>query len=498
MKQRAPGMGASAIVWCVALAAACTTNTPRETGPYQATGIKVGEVTADSAIVWTRLTRGPEPVPADRPRVRFQYAGEDAGPRVAEQRDRKAVVTGVVYPMGTADELPGAVPGAGGEIRTRYRPEGGAWEQTAWEPVDPERDFTRQVRLSALHPDTRYELEVQARLPSREVSSTVSGGFRTAASPDHDARVVFTVVTGQDSFRTRDRADGFEIHRSMLDLEPSFFVHTGDIVYYDRRAKNVELARYHWQHAYSQPTAVEFHRQVASYFMKDDHDLWQDDCWPGMEADNMFDFTLEQGLALFPEQVPMDQRTYRTVRWGRDLQVWLVEGRDFRSPNPAADGPEKTIWGPEQMAWFKETVAASDATFRVLISPTPIVGPDRSSKRDNHSNPNFAHEGEELRAFMAARKNMVVVCGDRHWQYASVAEDTGLREYSSGPHTDAHSGGFSNDQRTPIHRFLRVRGGFLSGTVDREKGAATLTIRFHDVNGAVQFEDRIEAGANGG
>ena len=80
-----------------------------------------------------------------------------------------------------------------------------------------------------------------------------------------------------------------------------------------------------------------------------------------------------------------------------------------------------------------------------------------------------------------------------HWQYASVDPKTELREYSSGPHTDAHSGGFSEDQRTPMHRFLRVKGGFLSGIVDREDDTPVLTILFHDVSGVVQFEDRIVA-----
>jgi alkaline phosphatase D len=298
------------------------------------------------------------------------------------------------------------------------------------------------------------------------------------------------VVTGQNAFRTRDREDGFEIYRSMLDLEPSFFVHTGDIVYYDRLGKTLDLARYHWQYTYGLPTNVAFHRRVPSYFIKDDHDVWQDDCWPGMRRDNMHELTFAQGQAVFREQVPMGERIWRTVRWGRDLQIWLVEGRDFRSPNDTPDGPDKTIWGAEQKAWFKETVAASDATFRVLVSPTPIVGPDRPSKRDNHSNSNFAHEGDELRSFISSQGNMIVICGDRHWQYASVDPKTGLREYSSGPHTDAHAGGFSEDQRSPMHRFLRIRGGFLSGTVERQDGAPTLTIRFHDVNGAVQYSER--------
>lgn len=73
------------------------------------------------------------------------------------------------------------------------------------------------------------------------------------------------------------------------------------------------------------------------------------------------DFTFEQGLGVFLEQVPMGRRTYRTVRWGKDLQVWMVDGRDFRSPNTMPDGPTKTIWGAEQIAWFKRTVRQSDA-----------------------------------------------------------------------------------------------------------------------------------------
>ena len=52
-------------------------------------------------------------------------------------------------------------------------------------------------------------------------------------------------------------------------------------------------------------------------------------------------------------------------------------------------GPEKTIWGKDQMEWFKRTVSASDATFKVYRDPTPIIGPDRPTKKDNHSNKGF-------------------------------------------------------------------------------------------------------------
>ena len=147
--------------------------------------------------------------------------------------------------------------------------------------------------------------------------------------------------------------------------------------------------------------------------------------------------------------------------------------------------------GSDSMLTIECTDAdAMDAAFRVLISPTPIVGPDRDSKHDNHSNKDFTHEGDELRAFIAKQKNMVVVCGDRHWQYMSVHPKSGVREYSCGPASDQHAGGWKqNDFRKDYHKYLNVTGGFLSGTVERQKDKPTLTFRWHDVRGKVLHTD---------
>jgi len=390
----------------------------------------------------------------------------------------------------TVDTIEGAVPGSLGEVRVRYKPVGGEWRQTPWQAVDPNLDYTAQVKLESLAPSTVHEVSVQARN-----GESLAGRFQTAPAADHPRRVVFTVTTGT-SYRDQDHPrGGFKMYGRMLALNPSFFVHTGDIVYYDRQAKSLPLARWHWQRMYSLPTNFDFHRQMASYFIKDDHDFFMNDSWPRMETRFMGEFTWQQGLEVFREQVGMGEKTYRTIRWGKDLQIWLVEGRDFRSPNTMPDGPEKTIWGTEQLAWFERTVRESDATFRVLISPTPVVGPDRENKKDNHSNSNFQYEGVRVRKFLAEHE-MVVVCGDRHWQYVSVDDKTGLREYSSGPGSDDHAGGFSQEFRGPEHRYLNIVGGFLAGIVDREDGKPVLTFRHYSVDGHILNEDRVEAAAN--
>ncbi|NUM53908.1 MAG: alkaline phosphatase D family protein [Candidatus Hydrogenedentes bacterium] len=464
-------------------------------GPYLATGVKIGEVTDTSAIVWTRLTStkdriaegGPNPIVKYRDPRTGETSEEDTG------RNRAPVVE---FPNGvTVDELDGAAPGHAGQMRVAYREQGlREWTETGWQSVDSQRDFTNQIKLENLKANTRYELRVDARaMDGTSPLSSISARFKTAPAKNATVPVTFTVTTGTE-YNDKDAPDGFRMYAAMLKLNPDFFVHTGDILYYDVLAKSLPLARWHWQRMYSLPTNVEFHKQVPSYFIKDDHDTWQNDCWPTMESKFMGDFTFAQGQAVFLEQVPMGEKTYRTVRWGKDLQVWFVEGRDFRSPNDMPDGPDKTIWGKEQKEWFKRTVSESDAAFRVLVSPTPIVGPDRSAKNDNHANAGFKHEGDELRAFMAAQRNMVVVCGDRHWQYVSVDPVTGLREYSCGPASDAHAGGWPKDDKRPEHKYLNVIGGFLSVTVNREDEKPVLAAQHYSVDGIMLNEDRFDTG----
>ena len=199
----------------------------------------------------------------------------------------------------------------------------------------------------------------------------------------------------------------------------------------------------------------------------------------------MGQFTFQQGMQLFRQQVPMSNKPYRTFRWGKALQVWLMEVREYRSANAMQDGPQKSIWGKEQMEWFKRTFSESDAACKILISPTPIVGPDRPQKKDNHANNGFAYEGKWIREFVASRPNTFIICGDRHWQYASKDHETGLLEFGSGPVSDFHAQGWKPGDVRPEHRFLRVKGGFLQVRVFREGEKPCIQFNHHDVDGNI-------------
>jgi alkaline phosphatase D len=462
-------------------------------GPYFGTGIKIGEVTTSSVIIWSRLTQDSVRVGPEAPVVEVFYPDPNTG-ELKPRQGRPDIKPVVKYPEGyDVNSIEGATPGAPGQVRIKYKLSNiDQWTNSPWRQVDPEADFTSQFLIEGLLPGSKYDILVQAAPSNQQsVSAEISGSFTTAPDPDVPANVNFIVTTGT-SYPDIDSENGYRFYQGALKLAPDFFVHTGDILYYDGYGKSVELARWHWDRMYSLPNHIDFHRQVPAYFIKDDHDTWMNDCYPGMETKFMGDFTYEEGTRIFLEEVPMSEKTYRTVRWGKDLQIWLVEGRDYRSPNPMPDGPEKTIWGKEQMDWFKKTVAQSDATFKVLLSPTPVVGPDRERKNDNHANEGFSYEGSLLREFLS-ENNMVVVCGDRHWQYISRDLETGLLEFSCGPGGNDHAGGWPKDRRLPEHLYLNVVGGFMEGSVEARNGNVVLIFRHYSPEGKRLNEYEIEA-----
>ena len=441
---------------------------------YQANGIKIGEVTQDSAIIWTRLTKNPS---ANTNGEKFPKASKEA-----EQ-----------IPKGKKlEDMEGAVPGTQGKVKVTWSTNSGNNAHTGWLPVDPDKDYTRKVEIANLLPGSFYEIIVESQNIEGVSGETVSGKFRTAPAPYQQSAVKFVVTTCQD-YPRRDTPKGHQIYPRMLELNPDFFVHTGDIEYYDKPqpwANNQTLARFKWNRLYGLPYLSHFHTQVGSYFMKDDHDTTSNDSWPGVD---FVDLTWEQGKQLFVEQFPIRKKNYRTIRWGKDLQIWLVEGRDFRSPNTMTDGPEKSIWGKEQKEWFFRTFRESDATFRILISPTPVVGPDRSSKNDNHANRGFKYEGDQIRKFLASQKNAFVICGDRHWQYVSIDQETGLKEFSCGSASNEHASGWRDQKVLPEHKYLKVQGGFLSIEIKRENNQPVLLARHHDVLGNTSHLDKNPA-----
>ena len=446
--------------------------------PFNAMGERVGEVTDHSAIIHTRLTKF-----ATRNDKGFAFAPMKQANEAQFAPADKHV-----------EELEGACPGASGRVRLLYatNAELRRAKATDWVQVADETDFTHQFALNELRPRMKYFYAIEAAANAQgKARRGEIGCFTTAPKPTEFHPLTFCVATCQQ-YQRRDDAGGFQNYRSIQNLAPDFMVMAGDNVYYDNEspiANSTELASYHWQRMHSLPNIVAAFHRLPCYWTKDDHDILSDDCYPGMQPDKMKPLTFAQGQKIFRQQVPISDPPYRKFRWGSGIEFWLTDSRDYRSPNNLPDGANKSLWGETQKRWLKDTLLKSDAPFKILISPNPIVGPDRPTKGDNHANAPYATEGREFRQWVQANKlkNFFVICGDRHWQYHSVDPETGLNEFSVGPMSDAHAAGTPGENKI-YHRFHRVKGGFLSVTIEGTSIVPRIVFRHHDVAGKIVYE----------
>jgi alkaline phosphatase D len=447
----------------------------------------------------------------------FHAQGEMAGEPTRTGVLLQSRLTRIEGPYLDADQ---DVPGAEGTACFEYGtdPALAGARRTPWMQALPERDYILRARLEGLQSGTRYYYRLVFGESQAQLKNGPLRQFQTLSPVNSDSSVSFLMGScqnyaffmngkggdGAGAAPEADRNAGYPAYAAMLALEPDFFIGTGDIVYYDHPAKTAartlpELRR-KWHEQFRLPRLIEFFGRTPAYWSKDDHDFRFNDADLGGER-------LPQpaaGIAMFREQMPIHPAgdgstpTYRSHRVHRHLQLWLLEGRDYRSSNRMPDGPQKSMWGAEQRAWLEESLRKSDASWKVIVSPTPMVGPDSNRKVDNHSNPNgFRHEADTFFAALKkdALSNVMVFCGDRHWQYHSI-HPLGFEEFSCGALNTENAiagvrpgtpGSTDPDGRIqqpflyskPVGGFLRVRVG------GGERGR--LEIAFHNDRGEAVY-----------
>jgi phosphodiesterase/alkaline phosphatase D-like protein len=435
-------------------------------------------------------------------------AGSDiflgSGVKAGEVTDRTADVL-VRLTSVPGQDKDGLIPGREGQARLHYGTDKALEKasSTPWETARAEEDWSIHFRIKDLRPGLRHYYRVEFRaVDGTTAKQSDVFSFVTAPPPDERRPVKFHLTTCQDH-------GGVNTYVHMAAQQPDFCVSAGDTVYYDGQglARTVPQAWQAYQKMFGLPPMRDYYRHVGGYFMKDDHDYRFNDSDPYMKgkwvgpknADPGARFTetkgnqrldvawlsAEEGARVFRTVFPSSEKPYRTFRWGKGMQLWLLENREFRSPNDTPDGPDKSIWGKEQKAWLRQTLLASDADYRIVISPNPIIGPDRIMKGDNQANLNgFWHEGQAFLDWLKENKlgNVVLMCGDRHWQYHSIdgRNGRGVHEFSCGPTCDEHTQPVPPPYEGVDRPYSASRGGFLTVQYQPDR---TLSCQFFSEEG---------------
>ena len=220
---------------------------------------------------------------------------------------------------------------------------------------------------------------------------------------------------------------------------------------------------------------------------------------------------------------------YRALRYGRLLDIAVLDTRSFRTDQPCGDGvepvcaaqqdPAAQMIGPAQEAWLARGLGRSQASWRLLAQQVPMLRVDAGTDATQrlHMDKWDGYPAARRRVFGAlqAPRNLVVVSGDVHVALAGTlkldydredspaigTEFTATSISSGGDGSEAKRGTPAEMARNPHLAFFNARRGYTLHEVNSTTFSATYRAVSHVTTPGAAQEDRarfvIEAGRPG-
>jgi alkaline phosphatase D len=482
--------------------------------PQVAGGLQIGDVTGDRALVWSR---------ADRPA------------RLIVERSFHE------------------------DFRDAVRVRGPLALETS--------DYTARVDLTGLPPNREVFLRVafEDLSSGKTLSAPVTGRFLTAPSSRRDVRFAWSGDTAGQGWGINPEWGGMKCYETVRRDRPDFFVHCGDTIYADGPIlpevkladglvwKNVvteevskvaeSLTEFRGRYAYNlvDQNVRRMSAEVPQIWQWDDHEVlnnWSDS--KDLSADKRYteksvQLLVARATRAFLEYAPMryhgadeSERVYRKISYGPLLDVFVLDERSYRGPNSynrqEAYGPETAFMGPQQLAWLKDALKRSKASWKVVSSDMPIglvvgdgkdaQGRDKFEALANGDGPALGRELEFADLFKYLKRqrirNVVWITADVHYCAAHYYDPAKAQftdfdpfwEFVSGP---IHAGGFGPNvldntfgpqlvyQKAPDGRVNvpPTEQGQFYGLVVIDGKSGAMKVQLKDLNGAVLYEKAL-------
>jgi alkaline phosphatase D len=366
-------------------------------------------------------------------------------------------------------------------------------------------DHIARFELAGLEPGSRYEYEIYLdgfRLPAPAPLS-----FRTQEMWRHRTDPPpFRVAIGSCAYINDTPFDrpgepyggDYKIFRAIAAARPDFMIWLGDNVYYREADWTTERSmRRRWAHDRALPELQPLLGTVHHYAIWDDHDFGSND------SDRTYRHRATS-LRVFQDYwanptygLPEAPGVFTRFDWA-DVEFFLLDDRYHRAPNGLPPGPDKRMFGREQLQWLKESLAGSRAPFKIVAAGGQFWNPLNSFE----SLGRYPAEQQELFDFLreARIEGVVFLSGDRHHTELLKRQEPGmypLYEFTSSPLT---SGGSRLEKEADNP--ARVPGTWVTGgvrnfgvlEVSGKPEARVLTLRTLDADGKELWKHEIREG----
>lgn len=479
----------------------------------QVSGIQIGEVSGDAAIVWARL------------------------------------------PYAADVEIAWSADGEAGPWHTLRAPQ--ALEVT---------DYTTRLALSGLPRNATISLVVTAHgLEAAHAGPWVRrSSFRSAPDTARPIRFAWSADVNGQGFGINPEWGGLKMFETIRRRELDFFVHCGDTIYADhplqhrvddergrswtnvvtlaktRVAESIEDYRGNFRYNWLDPHFTKFCAEVPQIIMWDDHevvnnwspslDLMRDKRYVGKDLKLL----AATAARAFREYSPMPLEgfggaglLYRRVQYGPLLDVFVVDMQTHRGPNShntQTEGPGTAFLGEAQVQWLQQELLASTAQWKVIAAGMPI-GTNVADGHDADGRVKWqgvanGDDGEpsgreiELAGLLSFIKtnaihNIVWLCADVHYTAAhyfdpeqAVFKDfLPFWEFVSGPLHAGSYGPFNPDatfgnqvrysRASPVRGASPAAGYQFFGEVEIDPVSRCLTVKLCDLEGVVLHTEVI-------
>jgi len=329
--------------------------------PLMKQGIQIGDLTSGRAIIWSR---------SDRPaRMMVEYA--------FNQQFTDAYV-----------------------IRGPY-----AIEDT---------DFTARQELVDLPEgkDVYVKVWFEDLTNTRGKSEPIISHFHTLGKHEN-IRFVWGGDTAGQGWGINESFGGMKIYEAMRQVQPLFFIHSGDNVYSDgpipasktaenghtwsnlvtpevsKVAETLDEFRGRYKYNLLDNNLRRFNAEVPQIWQWDDHevvnnwsdskDLYQDGRYTVKDVPLLIaraSRAFHEYAPLRPHDAEESDRVYRKISYGNLLDVFVLDMRSYRGPNTANlqshESAETAFLGKQQISWLENELKHSDATWKVIAADMPI------------------------------------------------------------------------------------------------------------------------------